>query len=85
MAETVYVMCAITSLFCATLLVRRYRTQRIRLLLWSSLCFVGFALNNTILVIDLLVIPNIDLSTVRASISAVAMLMMLVGFIWESR
>lgn len=85
MAEAVYVMCALTSLFCAALLIRSFRAQRSRLLLWSSLCFVGLAANNTLLVVDLMVVPEIDLSALRASVAVVAMMMLLIGLIWESR
>lgn len=85
MAEIVYVLCALTSLFCAGLLARRYRVQRTRLLLWSTLCFVGLALNNVLLVVDLIVVPAIDLSFLRAGVAVLAMAMLLVGLIWESR
>lgn len=85
MAEAVYVMCALTSLCCAALLIRSFRAQRSRLLLWSSLCFVGLAANNALLVVDLMVVPDIDLSAVRTSVAAAAMMMLLIGLIWESR
>jgi len=85
MAEAVYVMCGLTSLFCAGLLVRSFRAQRTRLLLWSSLCFVGLAINNSLLVVDVVVVPDVDLSAVRVSVAVVAMLLLLVGLIWESR
>lgn len=85
MAETVYVLCGLTSLFCAGLLVRSFRARRTRLLMWSSLCFAGLALNNALLVIDLLVVPAVDLSAIRTSMAAVAMILLLVGLIWESR
>jgi hypothetical protein len=85
MAEGVYILCALTSLFCAGLLIRSYRAQRTRLLLWSSLCFIGLALNNALLVIDVMLVPNTDLSWLRTSVAAVAMLLLLVGLIWESR
>jgi phosphatidylserine synthase len=85
MAEAVYVLCALTSLFCAGLLIRSYRARRTRLLLWSSACFIGLALNNALLVIDLMVVPQIDLSVVRTAVAAVAMFLLLVGLIWESR
>lgn len=85
MAEAVYVMCGLTSLFCAGLLVRSFLAQPTKLLLWSSLCFVGLALNNSLLVVDLMVVPTVDLSAVRLSIAAVAMLLLLIGLIWESR
>lgn len=85
MAETVYVMCGLTSLFCAALLIRSLRHQRSRLLGWASLCFVGLAANNALLVVDLMVVPDVDLSAVRATVAAVAMLLLLIGLIWESR
>jgi hypothetical protein len=85
MAEAVYLMCALTSLFCAALLVRSFRAQRSRLLLWSSLCFVGLAANNALLVVDLMVVPDVDLSVIRTSVAAAAMMLLLIGLIWESR
>jgi Family of unknown function (DUF5985) len=85
MAEAVYMMCCLTSLFCATLLIRSFRRQRSRLLMWASLCFVGLAGNNAILVVDLMVVPEVDLSTVRVTIGTMAMLLLLIGLIWESR
>ncbi|HEX3477700.1 MAG TPA: DUF5985 family protein [Kofleriaceae bacterium] len=85
MAEAVYMMCGLTSLFCAVLLIRSFRRHRSRLLLWSSLCFVGLAANNALLVVDLMVVPEVDLSAVRMSVAAAALLLLLVGLIWESR
>ena len=85
MAEVVYLLCALTSTFCAFLLVRSYRGQRSRLLLWSSACFVGLALNNILLFVDLVVVPELDLSLVRTACALVAVVMMLVGLIWESK
>lgn len=85
MAELVYILCALTSLFCAGLLARSYRVQRTRLLLWATLCFVGLALNNALLVLDLIVVPETDLSLLRVGSGCVAMVMLLVGLIWESR
>jgi hypothetical protein len=85
MAEAVYMLCGLTSLFCAVLLIRSFRRQRSRLLLWSSLCFVGLAANNALLVVDLMVVPEVDRSAVRTSVSAAAMLLRLIGLIWESR
>lgn len=85
MAEAVYIMCGLTSLFCAALLVRSFRHTRSHLLLSSSLCFVGLAANNALLVVDLMVVPDVDLLGLRASVAAAAMLMLLIGLIWESR
>lgn len=85
MAEVAYILCGLTSMFCAVLLIRSFRQQRSRLLLWACLCFVGLAANSTLLVVDLMVVPQIDLSAVRVSTAAVAMLLLLIGLIWESR
>ena len=85
MAEVVYLLCALTSTFCALLQVRSYSRQRTRLLLWSSACFVGLALNNVMLFVDLVVVPDLDLSVLRTGSALVAVLMLLVGLIWESK
>ncbi len=84
-AETVYVLCLLTSLFCAVLLFRSYRASRSRLLLWSTLGFLGLALNNALLVMDLLMFPDVDLRILRTSVGFAAGLIMLGGLIWEQR
>jgi hypothetical protein len=85
MAESVYILCSLTSLFCAAMLVRTYRVQRTRLLLWSSLSFVGLAVTNALLVIDLMVVPEVDLLAIRITVGAISMLLLLIGLIWEVR
>ena len=85
MAESVYVLCALTSLACAVLLLKGYRETRTRLLFWSSLCFAGLTINNVLLLVDLIVVPNIDLSLLRSSIAMASLMLLLFGLIWESR
>lgn len=85
MAETIYLLCAVTSVACAGLLVRGYRTSRARLLLWSSGCFVFLGVNNVLLFVDLVLIPSVDLSLARTAAALVAVMLLLVGFIWEGR
>lgn len=82
-AEVVYVLCALASLFCAVLLVRGYRRQRTRLLMWSTLCFAGLAVNNILLFIDLALVPAIDLAVVRGAIALVSVWLLVIGLIWE--
>ena len=82
-ASVVYALCALTSAGCAALLVRGYLRQRTRLLLWSSLCFVGLALNNALLFTDLVLVPAADLSSVRGFAGLAALLVLLYGLIWE--
>jgi hydrogenase/urease accessory protein HupE len=84
MAEIVYLLCALTSMFCAALLMRRYRRQRTRLLMWSTLCFVGLALNNTLLFVDLVLVPDIDLALIRTGTALGAMVLLVIGLIWEA-
>ncbi|MFZ5897041.1 MAG: DUF5985 family protein [Myxococcota bacterium] len=84
MAQIVYASCALTSIVCAALLVRSYWATRLRLLLWSSLCFAGLALNNTLLFVDRILVPEFDLQLPRTLVALVAMSMLLFGLIWES-
>ena len=83
MAEAVYLLCALTSAWCAVALLRTYVRRRSRILLWSSLCFIGLAANNTLLFLDLVVLPRVDLSLLRAVIGAVAIVTLVVGLIWD--
>jgi hypothetical protein len=85
MAELVYILCAATSTFCAVLLYRSYRTQRSRLLLLSTLCFLGLALNSILLFIDLAMLPELDLRLLRTVTAFASVMVFLVGLIWESR
>lgn len=77
----VYFLCFGTSAVCAWLLYRNFRRAKTPLLLWSSLCFLFLAGNNLVVIIDLLVIPTIDLSLVRLTFSLAAVTVLLVGFI----
>lgn len=83
MASVIYLLCAATAGACAILLLRGYRQSRYRLLLWSGLCFVGMFLNNVVLVVDRLILPEQDLSTWRLGTALVALLPLLYGLIWE--
>lgn len=83
MGPVAYAVGVLTSIFCAFLLIRSYFERPTRLLLWSSLCFVGLALNNVILFVDLFVVPDIDLDIWRSLTALIALGLMLVGLIWE--
>jgi hypothetical protein len=83
MPTTIYLLCALTSIACAALLVRDHRRVRLRLLMWLSLCFVGLALNNILLVLDLVVYPQLDLSLLRSGVALAGLLALLGGLIWE--
>ena len=83
MAEVVYVLCAITSIACAALLFRGYRANRTSLLFWSSLCFMGLALNNVLLFVDLVMVPSVDMRLWRGASSLTAVLVLVFGLIME--
>jgi hypothetical protein len=85
MAELVYMLCAATSVFCAFMLARSFFQARSRLLLVSTLCFLGLAVNSTVLVVDLVVLPDIDFRMIRTTAAFVSVFVMLIGLIWESR
>jgi hypothetical protein len=74
----------VTSLVAMWLLLRSYRQNRSRLLLWSAVAFVAFALNNLLLFFDLVVLPaSIDLRPYRAATALVGVAILLYAFIWE--
>ena len=83
-APAVYFLCFLASACCGSLLVRSYLGSRARLLLWSAACFVLLALNNLLLFIDLVMLPqSIDLSILRGVLGLSAVSTLLFGFIWE--
>ena len=84
-ANVVYILCAATSALCAGLLFRGYRASGVRLLFWSGLCFVGLALNNVLLIVDVRLVPDIDLSTWRMLPALAGAALLLYSLIWESR
>jgi hypothetical protein len=80
----VYLLCALTSIVCAVLLLRSSRQSRTKLLLWTGWGFACLALGNVMLFVDLVLTPNNDLLLVRNTITLSAIAMMLYGLIWET-
>lgn len=85
MAETVYALCAFTAFACAVMLLRGFRRSGARVLFWASLCFVCLTLNNVLLYVDLVVVPNIDLSAWRTATALGGVGMLLFAFVWEGQ
>jgi hypothetical protein len=80
----VYVLCFLTSAACAWLLGRSWARTRNRLLFWSSVCFGFLALNNLLLVLDLVVWPDaVDLRLWRLGVALAAVGSLIWGFVWE--
>jgi hypothetical protein len=89
MAETVYVLCAVTSLACAVLLLRGYLRSRARLLLWSSLCFGFLFLNNVLLFVDKVVLPDqyallgVPFAVWRSAVALAGIGLLVIGLVWD--
>ena len=79
----VYLLCFLTAGACSLLLARTYWRTGMRLLLWSSLCFLFLAGNALVVILDMLVLKNVDLSLVRTALSLAAVGVLLFGFIWD--
>lgn len=84
MALTVSLLGTLTTLICAVLLLRQYVHARLKLLLWSGLCFVGLTMSNGLLIVDMFIVPEHDLYLLRLAGAAAAMCLLVYGLIWES-
>lgn len=79
----VYGLCLLTSAICAGLLLKAYLPSRSKLLLYTALGFALLAVNNLLLVADVLVLRDIDLWPYRQLALAAAIAVLLYGFIFE--
>lgn len=80
----IYLLAVATSALCAYLLLRAYLRSGTRLLIYSSICFWLLGLNNLVLAVDILLLPEIDLSLIRSFTALLAISVLLIGFIWEA-
>lgn len=85
LSGAVYLLCALTSCICAVLLLRSYKQNRVRLLFWSGLCFVGLAVDNVMLYVDLVIVPDVNIAIWRRLPGLVAMALLLFGLVWDSK
>ena len=67
------------------MLFRGYITHRKKLLLWSSLCFFGLMVENVMLYLDMVIVPQLDLSLWRKLPALVALSILLLGLIWDPK
>ena len=79
-----YVVAVLSSGACAVLLLRGYLRRRVRLLMWSGICFIGLTINNVALFVDLIVFPDLDFRLARLIPALIGMTVLLYGFIWDS-
>jgi hypothetical protein len=85
MTGGVYLLCAATCLLCTVMLFRGYARSRVRLLFWAGLCFFGLMLDNLMLYVDVVVVPDVDLAIWRKLPGLVATVLLVFGLIWESK
>lgn len=85
MAEITYILCGLTSIVCAVLLLRGYLMTRMPLLFWAALCFVGLTVDNTLLFVDLVLLPHVDLFMLRTTSALAGMVVLLYGMISDIR
>ena len=84
MSSVIYGLCAAVALLCAILLLSAWRRQHHRLLLWSGLCFAGFTLNNLLLVLDKVMLPDMDLGLWRLGVAVISIAILLYGLVWDT-
>lgn len=80
----IYTLCALTALVCTIMLLRSYSTGGYKLLLWAGLCFAGLTVNNLLLIVDKLILPEGDLSLWRTVAALIAMVVLIIGLVWEA-
>jgi len=83
MEGAVYILCMLTTLGCSWLLLARFRRTRTRLLLWCGVCFLALSLENVMLFVDLVLVPDTDFSAIRRSIPLVGVAVLLYGLIFD--
>lgn len=81
--HAVFLICSIMSVLCASLLLRSYFRSKTRFLLWSSLCFSAMAISNVLLFIDLALVPQVDLSLIRAALTFTGLLILVAGLVLD--
>jgi hypothetical protein len=84
MEKLIYSLCTMTAMLCAWLLLRGYARSQVKLLLWSGLCFVGLAINNAMVILDRVALPDADLSTWRLATAFLSVMLLVIGLVFES-
>jgi hypothetical protein len=84
-AVIVYALCAGAALLCTGLLLRAHHGTGTRLLLWSGVCFACLTLNNLFVILDLVLLPSVDLFLLRTVTALTGIGALLFGLVWEVR
>jgi hypothetical protein len=81
MDAILYLLCTGTALVCSVLLLRGFLRTRVRLLLWSGLCFAFLTVENLLLILDRIVFPAVDLAPWLVLFAFMGIALLLYGLI----
>jgi hypothetical protein len=84
MPGVVYLLSAATALACGFLLWRAWRRNGVRLLFWSALCFFGLCVDNVLLYVDLILVPDVYLYNAPSIAGLIGVSLLLFGLIWDT-
>ena len=84
MPGSVFLLCAATCMLCSALLYRAYRRDRVPLLWWSALCFLGLMIDNCMVYADMHLFPEVRMVIWRKIPGLIATMLLLFGLIWKS-
>jgi hypothetical protein len=79
----VYLLCLVTSVICAGLLIRAWRRSRTPFLMWCAVAFSLLALNNLFVVADMILFPDIPFWGLRQAAAFSAVAVLIYAFVWE--
>lgn len=79
----VYLLSAGTGLACAFLLWRTWRVRGTRLLFWSALCFGGLFVDNLLLYLDLVILPDVQMYNAPSIAGLISVSLLLFGLVWD--
>jgi hypothetical protein len=85
MAQTIYILGALTCLLCTVLLLKRWMATKLGLLFWSGICFLTLTMANILLFVDRILVPQVDLAVLRHIVTLLAIAFMLFGLIVARR
>jgi len=84
LTSLVYVLCFLTCTVCAALFLRAWLRTGTRLLLWTAISLGILAINNSLVIADLLIFPDANLLVARSLVALTAGSVLIFGLIWES-
>lgn len=77
-------LAVLMSVACTLMFLRTYARTALRLFWWTALCFVCLSVNNVLLFINFVLLPELDLRLYRFASSAAGLVFLLYGLIVEA-